>query len=50
MKASKEGNKDDVQFKNLPIEGSLGILAYGDVAFLQWREVKKANNRGEDKL
>ncbi|MDT0555778.1 hypothetical protein [Patiriisocius hiemis] len=27
-----------------PIEGSLGILAFGDIAFEKWREVKIANN------
>ena len=28
----------------IPIKGSLGILALGDIGVRAWREVRKANN------
>ncbi|MDX1461679.1 MAG: hypothetical protein R3359_01380 [Marinirhabdus sp.] len=31
----------------IPIEGSLGVLALGDVGFTAWREIKKASNRND---
>ena len=28
----------------IPLNGSLGLLAFGDIAFTAWREIKKENN------
>lgn len=30
---------------DFPIESSLGHLAYGDIAFTKWRELKKEHNK-----
>jgi hypothetical protein len=30
---------------NLPLLGSLGILAFGDIAFEAWREIKIKHNK-----
>ncbi len=43
-------NEDSDQFlyKNqLTVKGSLGILAYGDLAFRSWRELKIENVKKE---
>jgi len=32
---------------NLPVLGSLGILALGDIGFEAWRKVKEKKNRSE---
>lgn len=32
----------------IPVEGALGLLAYGDVAFLAWRNVKKKYNKEKE--
>jgi hypothetical protein len=42
--------KNKTSLKNIPVSGSLGLLAFGDLAFEQWRKAKKDNNiisRGE---
>lgn len=33
-------NRQKFDPENIPIEGSLGLLALGDVAFEAWRKVK----------
>ena len=33
-----------ITLSDVPISGSLGLLAYGDVAFDAWRKVKIENN------
>lgn len=38
-------NKKDSQISNLnqiPVKGSLGILAYGDIAIRAWKKVKRS--------
>ena len=37
-------NKKKLTLDNIPISGSLGVLAYGDLAFDAWRKVKIENN------
>ena len=37
-------NKFNIDFSKMSINSSLGYLAYGDLAFKAWREIKKANN------
>jgi hypothetical protein len=32
---------DQKQLFEITPEGSLGVLAYGDIAFRKWREIKK---------
>jgi len=36
---------NEINFENFPIDSSLGHLAYGDLAFAKWREVKKEHNK-----
>lgn len=40
----KKSNEDKMVFKTseIPLESNLGLLAYGDIAFTAWREIKKA--------
>lgn len=37
--------KDEIKIKlsDIPIESSLGLLAYGDIAFTEWRKRKIEN-------
>ena len=44
MKKKIESKKDTIEIKNIPVSGSLGLLALGDIAFKQWRQVKMENN------
>ncbi|MDB4175082.1 hypothetical protein N9906_00350 [Flavobacteriaceae bacterium] len=42
--------KNKTSLQNIPVSGSLGLLAFGDLAFEQWRKAKKDHNiisRGE---
>ena len=33
----------------IPIDGNLGLLAYGDIAFTAWRKLKKeSKNKGNN--
>lgn len=45
-------NRDEIKIKllDIPIESSLGLLAYGDIAFRAWRKRKIENreNRHEE--
>ena len=36
--------KKKITLNNVPVSGSLGLLAYGDLAFDAWRKVKIENN------
>ncbi len=36
--------EDHILLKNVPIEGSLGLLATGDIGFVAWRAAKEAHN------
>ena len=38
----------EMDLNNLPVDGSLGLLAYGDLAFKAWREVKVQNRKIEN--
>ena len=33
-----------MDMSKIPLNSSLGHLAYGDIAFTAWREIKKENN------
>lgn len=39
----KQENLQNIQSFTITIEGSLGLLAYGDVGLRAWREVKQKN-------
>ncbi|MGJ8592005.1 MAG: hypothetical protein ACSHXF_05630 [Aquaticitalea sp.] len=30
---------------NIPLESSLGLLAYGDIAFTAWRKIKRETSK-----
>ena len=47
MKSEKISEKSVFNTDNFPISSSLGLLAYGDIAFKIWREVKKENKENE---
>ena len=36
-----------IDLLNVPLSSSLGHLAYGDLAFTAWRELKKKQNKKE---
>lgn len=42
--------KKDIQldYKKLPLNGSLGLLAYGDLAFTAWRRLKVETREKEN--
>ncbi len=44
MKDEDIDKKLKINLANIPVDGSLGLLALGDIAFVEWRKVKKANN------
>ncbi|MBU2939911.1 hypothetical protein KO494_10205 [Lacinutrix sp. C3R15] len=39
----KNKNLSNNKSYTIPIEGSLGLLAYGDIGLRAWREVKQKN-------
>lgn len=45
-------NKEDIIRFNVPIEGSLGLLAFGDIGLRAWRKIKNElnNSRPIDSL
>ena len=34
-----------IKTSEIPIESSLGLLAFGDIAFTAWRELKKQSRK-----
>lgn len=42
----KNKNKED-QVPEVQLDSSLGLLAYGDIAFSKWRELKKEKKKNE---
>lgn len=47
MKSGKK--KVEIRLSEIPIDSSLGLLAYGDIAFTEWRKIKKEKNAEESK-
>ncbi|MCB0424495.1 MAG: hypothetical protein KDD20_13020 [Mangrovimonas sp.] len=43
----KSDTKMIVNLSEIPLDGSLGLLAYGDVAFVAWRKIKKDKRNDE---
>ncbi len=41
MKSPKKNNY------KIPVEGSLGLLAYGDIGLREWRKVRNASKNSE---
>ena len=37
-----------VKDSDIPLESNLGLLAYGDIAFVAWRNLKKASNKEQN--
>jgi hypothetical protein len=44
MKVEDKDKKLKINLSNIPLDSSLGHLAIGDVAFLEWRKIKTAHN------
>ena len=44
MKGKEKDKKLKINLSNIPVESSLGLLAVGDVAFVEWRKIKTAHN------
>jgi hypothetical protein len=44
MTKKKVDPKAKIEIENIPLSSSLSLLAYGEVAFKQWRKVKIAAN------
>jgi hypothetical protein len=42
--AQMKKKKQKIDFSNMPLSSSLGHLAYGDLAFIAWRKLKKEHN------
>lgn len=38
-------NKLIINVSDIPLESNLGLLAYGDIAFEAWRELKKQSKK-----
>ncbi|WP_323788396.1 hypothetical protein [Psychroserpens sp.] len=38
-------NKLTISVSDIPLESNLGLLAYGDIAFVAWRELKKQSKK-----
>ncbi len=49
MKSKKNLKKPSFTLDNFPLSSSLGLLAYGDIAFKMWRKVKKEYKKNEPK-
>ncbi|MEO6347921.1 MAG: hypothetical protein ABIO60_08420 [Aquaticitalea sp.] len=47
MKSGKISGKSMFTDENFPVSSSLGLLAYGDIAFKTWRKVKKDTKENE---
>lgn len=49
MSENKNEEKVKIDISQIPVDGSLGLLAYGDIAFTAWRKIKQesAKNRNE---
>ena len=47
MKKNTLNNKEKLVIKTseIQLESSLGLLAYGDIAFVAWRELKKRSKK-----
>jgi hypothetical protein len=44
-KMNFKNKKKDFKVPEVQIDSSLGLLAYGDIAFLKWRELKKEKKK-----
>lgn len=49
MKNNFQAEDEKINFKSdeIPLESSLGLLAFGDIAFTAWRKLKKSVKKGE---
>lgn len=39
-----DNKKIKMNLSSIPVDSSLGLLALGDVAFVEWRKIKTAQN------
>ena len=44
MEDKEKDKKMKINLSNIPINSSLGLLAIGDIAFVEWRKIKKKHN------
>lgn len=44
-----KNKKITIDISRIPIDSSLGLLAYGDIAFTAWRKLKQENQRAKQK-
>lgn len=51
MGNTKSDTEDKLQIKlsEIPLKSSLGLLAYGDIAFEAWRELKRKSKKEQAK-
>ena len=48
MKGKEKDKKLKINLSNIPVDSSLGLLAIGDIAFTEWRKIKKTHNISTD--
>lgn len=48
MGNAKNESKITLKTSEITIDGSLGLLAYGDIAFREWRKIKKEAKTKKD--
>lgn len=47
-KHKSQSEKKPIALSQITLDGSLGLLALGDVAFTAWRKVKKEHNASQN--
>ncbi|MEZ4801812.1 MAG: hypothetical protein R2797_03500 [Gelidibacter sp.] len=40
-------DKMTISISRIPLESNLGLLAYGDIAFSAWRDLKRKSKKAE---
>lgn len=48
MIEKKNDEKLKMDISQIPVNGSLGLLAYGDIAFTAWRKIKQKSTKNSD--
>ncbi len=49
QKKNKKAGERELQQFQIPVEGSLGLLALGDVGLREWRKVRDNSEKKKDK-
>lgn len=48
MNDNKNQKKIKIDASQIPLESSLGLLAYGDIAFMAWKKIKEESIKKKD--